>query len=189
MTVCVKKQLVSDRVLPRLKLFCTFSIGIEFLANKELVEYEIQEVALFTTSVILFSISFKNYFHKKIPILLFYFFVNSKICLQVDKISQARARVVFRRRMEYHLSNTIAPTFLLMLVGYLSFFFNVDDFTDRIMVALTSTLVIATLMSSIAEVRYVLLLTNWVLETRVSVCCNYTYYFIYRVYQKHSIGN
>ena len=55
--------------------------------------------------------------------------------------------------MEYHLSNTIAPTFLLMLVGYLSFFFNVDDFTDRIMVALTSTLVIATLMSSIAEVR------------------------------------
>ena len=74
--------------------------------------------------------------------------------LKVDKISQARARVVFRRRMEYHLSNTIAPTFLLMLVGYLSFFFNVDDFTDRIMVALTSTLVIATLMSSIAEVSY-----------------------------------
>ena len=56
--------------------------------------------------------------------------------------------------MEYHLSNTIAPTFLLMLVGYLSFFFNVDDFTDRIMVALTSTLVIATLMSSIAEVTH-----------------------------------
>ena len=114
------------------------------MANKELVEYEIQEVALFTTSVVFFF-SFQKFF----------LLVNSNFLLsKVDKISQARARVVFRRRMEYHLSNTIAPTFLLMLVGYLSFFFNVDDFTDRIMVALTSTLVIATLMSSIAEVRH-----------------------------------
>ena len=115
------------------------------MANKELVEYEIQEVALFTTSVVFFFFSFQKFF----------LLVNSNFLLsKVDKISQARARVVFRRRMEYHLSNTIAPTFLLMLVGYLSFFFNVDDFTDRIMVALTSTLVIATLMSSIAEVRH-----------------------------------
>ena len=108
------------------------------------MEYEIQEVALFTTSVVFFF-SFQKFF---LLILILISFLS-----KVDKISQARARVVFRRRMEYHLSNTIAPTFLLMLVGYLSFFFNVDDFTDRIMVALTSTLVIATLMSSIAEVR------------------------------------
>ena len=107
------------------------------------MEYEIQEVALFTTSVVFF------FFISKI---LFIDFNSNFLLSKVDKISQARARVVFRRRMEYHLSNTIAPTFLLMLVGYLSFFFNVDDFTDRIMVALTSTLVIATLMSSIAEV-------------------------------------
>ena len=115
------------------------------MANKELVEYEIQEVALFTTSVLVF------FFISKI---LFIDFNSNFLLSKVDKISQARARVVFRRRMEYHLSNTIAPTFLLMLVGYLSFFFNVDDFTDRIMVALTSTLVIATLMSSIAEVTH-----------------------------------
>ena len=139
------------------------------MANKELVEYEIQEVALFTTSVVFFF-SFQKFF-----VLVSSNFLLSK----VDKISQARARVVFRRRMEYHLSNTIAPTFLLMLVGYLSFFFNVDDFTDRIMVALTSTLVIATLMSSIAEVRHLklnLFFQFWSTYYYLTIFQNYIYY-------------
>ena len=133
------------------------------------MEYEIQEVALFTTSVVFFF-SFQKFF-----VLVSSNFLLSK----VDKISQARARVVFRRRMEYHLSNTIAPTFLLMLVGYLSFFFNVDDFTDRIMVALTSTLVIATLMSSIAEVRHLklnLFFQFWSTYYYLTIFQNYIYY-------------
>ena len=135
------------------------------------MEYEIQEVALFTTSVVFF---FFTSFQK------FFLLVNSNFLLsKVDKISQARARVVFRRRMEYHLSNTIAPTFLLMLVGYLSFFFNVDDFTDRIMVALTSTLVIATLMSSIAEVTHFalnLFFQFWSTYYYLTIFQNYIYY-------------
>jgi hypothetical protein len=90
-----------------------------FLANKELVEYEIQMVALQTTSV--------------------------------NNISRAMARVVFRRRMEFHVTNTFLQTFTLICVGYLSLFFAVDNFTDRIMVTLTTMLVVATVMSSISS--------------------------------------
>ena len=38
------------------------------------------------------------------------------------------------------------------MVGYLSFYFDIDNFTDRAMVVLTTMLVIATIISSIESV-------------------------------------
>ena len=61
---------------------------------------------------------------------------------------------MFRRRSEYHISTTLSQTFVLAIMGYLSFFFAVDNFTDRIMVTLTTTLVVATVMSSVSEVSF-----------------------------------
>ncbi len=69
----------------------------------------------------------------------------------VQGMSTAIVKIVFRRRMEYHVMNTMAQTLLLGLVGFLSFFFRVDNFTDRIMVTLTVQLVVATMMSSIQD--------------------------------------
>ena len=92
------------------------------LANKKLVEYEIQMVALYTKSK--------------------------------QNISRAMARVVFRRRMEFHVTNTFLQTFTLVCVGYLSLYFDVDNFTDRIMVTLTTMLVIATVSSSVSSVIF-----------------------------------
>ena len=69
-----------------------------------------------------------------------------------DSYSAAEVKVVFRRRMEYHVTNTFLQTFVLVSVGYLSFFFRVDNFTDRIMVTLTVMLVVATIMSTIQQV-------------------------------------
>ena len=66
--------------------------------------------------------------------------------------SEAVAKILFRRRMEYHVTNTLFQKFMLLLIGFLSFFFDLDDFTDRIMVTLTTMLVIATLTSSIQSV-------------------------------------
>lgn len=63
------------------------------------------------------------------------------------------AKVVFRRRMEFHVTNTFLQTFFLIWVGYLSLYFELDNFTDRIMVTLTTMLVVATVMSSISSVR------------------------------------
>ena len=61
--------------------------------------------------------------------------------------------LVFRRRMEYHINNTYLQTIILLGVGFLTLFFDVDNFTDRIMVTLTTMLVLATISSSIQAVR------------------------------------
>ena len=43
---------------------------------------------------------------------------------------------------------------VLVLIGYLSFYFDIENFTDRAMVVLTTMLVIATITSSIQAVSY-----------------------------------
>ncbi len=55
--------------------------------------------------------------------------------------------------MEYHVFSTILQTGILVLTGYITFYFSIDDFTNRIMVTLTSTLVLATVVSSVRDVR------------------------------------
>jgi len=83
-----------------------------------------------------------------------------------ENISEAAIKIVFRRRMEFHVTNTFLQTLILIGVGYMSYYFEVDNFTDRlegksycmylsftvtcrIMVTLTTMLVIATITSSI----------------------------------------
>ena len=120
--------------------------GVEFESRVDLVEYKIQMQDL-------------------------------KILTSKDDISVAQVRVVFQRKMEYHVANTflqvgnlklkqsqnsmkcplLLQTFVIMMVGYLSFYFEIDDFNDRIMVSLTTLLVVATMTSSIQAVRVPLL--------------------------------
>ena len=70
-----------------------------------------------------------------------------------NNISRAIYKIVFRRKMEYHVTNTFLQTFLLLCIGYMSYYFDVDNFSDRIMVTLTTMLVVATITSSIQSVR------------------------------------
>ena len=49
---------------------------------------------------------------------------------------------------------------VLVLIGYLSFYFDIENFTDRAMVVLTTMLVIATITSSIQAVSFVLTSSN-----------------------------
>ena len=63
-----------------------------------------------------------------------------------------RITVILRRRMEYHVFNTFLHVTILLLIGMLSLFFHTDNFSDRIMVTLTTLLVLVTLMSSIQGV-------------------------------------
>ena len=69
--------------------------------------------------------------------------------VSVNNISQAIVKIVFRRRFEFHVTNTFLQTLILMGVGYMSLYFHVDNFTDRIMVTLTTMLVVATITSAI----------------------------------------
>ena len=70
----------------------------------------------------------------------------------VNNISLGIVKFVFRRNMEFHVTNTFLQTFLLVCVGYFSYFFDVDNFSDRIMVVLTTMLVLATVTTSIQSV-------------------------------------
>jgi hypothetical protein len=67
-------------------------------------------------------------------------------------ISKARIQIVFQRRMEYHLTGSILQSFLLILIGFMTYFFAVDNFSDRIMVNLTTMLVLATINTSMSNV-------------------------------------
>ena len=67
----------------------------------------------------------------------------------VNHISRAIVKIVFRRNMMFHVTNTFLQTGLLVAVGGLTLFFAIDNFTDRIMVTLTTLLVIATVTASI----------------------------------------
>ena len=67
----------------------------------------------------------------------------------VNRISRAVVKIVFRRNMQFHVTNTFLQTFLLVAVGALTLFFAIDNFTDRVMVTLTTLLVIATVTASI----------------------------------------
>ena len=60
--------------------------------------------------------------------------------------------LVFQRKMEHHVFNIMFQTLMLKLIGFLTLFFDVANFTDRIMVTLTTMLVIATLSTSIQAV-------------------------------------
>nr|XP_045618175.1 uncharacterized protein LOC123770379 [Procambarus clarkii] len=53
-----------------------------------------------------------------------------------------------RRLHGYHLTNSFFPSILIFFISYATFFFQVEDFTNRIMIALTAQLVLAELFSS-----------------------------------------
>ena len=59
--------------------------------------------------------------------------------------------LVMRNMYTYYLTSTYIPTLLLVLISYLTFWFEVKDFSNRIMVALTSLLVLACLFSQISS--------------------------------------
>ena len=70
--------------------------------------------------------------------------------------STAKAMIVVQRQIEFHITNTIMQTFLLLSIGYLTLYFHVENFTDRIMVTLTTMLVITTITTSVQGV-----IKNW----------------------------
>lgn len=65
----------------------------------------------------------------------------------------------------FFVSSTYVPTFLMVLICYSTFFFEIEDFNDRIMVSLTALLVLATLFTQITtttpSTSYLKLLDVW----------------------------
>ena len=78
---------------------------------------------------------------------------------QIEKITSSTAldsnqttfnfTIIMQRLFTDQLITTFFPTCLLWLLAYFTLFITVDDFNDRIMVAVTALLVLAALLSSI----------------------------------------
>jgi len=68
-----------------------------------------------------------------------------------QEMSQAEVKIVFRRNIEYHVYGVFLQQLILLVVGFLTFFFEVTNFSDRTMVSLTLMLVIATISASIQQ--------------------------------------
>ncbi|KAK3860779.1 hypothetical protein Pcinc_033186 [Petrolisthes cinctipes] len=87
----------------------------------------------------------------------------------------------FRHLYGYYIISIYLPTLLLILISYATFFFNFDDFTDRIMVSVTALLVLSTFLStassSMARVSYFTLIDIWLSFSIVCVfiiCISHT---------------
>lgn len=57
--------------------------------------------------------------------------------------------IVLTNQYGYFITGAYVPTMLLVVISYLTFYFDLHDFTDRIMVSLTSLLVLAALFSQV----------------------------------------
>ncbi|KAF2367342.1 Neurotransmitter-gated ion-channel transmembrane domain, partial [Trinorchestia longiramus] len=59
--------------------------------------------------------------------------------------------LAFQNRSVYYVFYTFLPSLMLMVVGYMTFYFPLDDFQDRIMVALTAMLVQTTFFTQVGD--------------------------------------
>ena len=62
--------------------------------------------------------------------------------------SMAIVTIVLRRQTGFHSITTFAQTLVILLVAFVTFFFNIRNFSDRIMVNLILLLILSTLSSS-----------------------------------------
>ncbi|XP_068216480.1 uncharacterized protein [Palaemon carinicauda] len=73
--------------------------------------------------------------------------------------------LTFRNQYGYYIGNAVVPSLLMVSICYLCFLFDMPDFQDRIMVSLTSLLVLAALFSqtsqSIPKTAYLKLIDVW----------------------------
>ncbi|XP_042233816.1 uncharacterized protein LOC121874003 [Homarus americanus] len=97
--------------------------------------------------------------------LLEYELVNETLTARGNMSAAVQLRLVFQNQYGYYIGNAVVPSLLMATICYLTFFFDLDDFTDRIMVSLTSLLVLAALFTqtsqSIPKTAYLKLIDIW----------------------------
>ncbi|XP_045616941.2 uncharacterized protein [Procambarus clarkii] len=82
-------------------------------------------------------------------------------------------KLTFQNLSTFYITSTYVPTFIIVVIGYLVFFFPVDDFNERIMVALTALLVEAAFFTqtsaSIPQTAYLKLVDIWFVYCIISL--------------------
>lgn len=87
--------------------------------------------------------------------------------LTLDNYAAQRLELVLRNQYIYYISAAYVPSCMLLVISYLTYFFDVEDFSNRVTVALTSLLVLATLFSELVgglpKTSYLKLIDVWFL--------------------------
>ena len=65
------------------------------------------------------------------------------------KYAKMKVSLTFTRRWFYHGVNVFLQSVLLLIVSYMTFYYRVDNFQDRVMVSITTMIVIANVQSAI----------------------------------------
>ncbi|XP_037775243.1 uncharacterized protein LOC119572296 [Penaeus monodon] len=82
-------------------------------------------------------------------------FTPSRVCYSPEfdengNVTTISFKVLLQRRYGSYIFTTFGPCLVLTLIGYLTLFFGVDNFSDRIMVTLSCLIVVAALFAQIA---------------------------------------
>ena len=89
--------------------------------------------------------------------------------MKASTYSKFELKIVFRRLSVYHLLNIYLRTLLLVFTACITLFFDVSNFSDRIMVSLTvilvATTLITTFQASLPPTAYYKLIDGWLLFT------------------------
>ena len=82
-------------------------------------------------------------------------FVVSNVTMEEGRQNVTRSEIEITinlaRQYTYHLSQSFFQSWLLGFLAYLTFWIDIQDFTDRFMGSLTALLVLASLMSTLTE--------------------------------------
>jgi len=84
-----------------------------------------------------------------------------------DTFSRARIKIMFKRQWVYHLVTVFFQSVLLIGVAYMTFYFKMSNFQDRVMIAITTMMVVATIQSSINKMvpktSYIKMIDIWLI--------------------------
>ena len=67
-----------------------------------------------------------------------------------DDEAWVQVNITLFNRYVFYVTNTYVPSFILLVIGYMTFYFSIHNFNERIMVSLTSLLVETTLLSQVS---------------------------------------
>jgi len=116
---------------------CPDCTGGEYLGNRNLVEYLVGDIVMEDLG---------NY---------------------TEVFGRARVKILFKRRWFYHLITVFFQSVLLIFVSYMTFYFKISNFQDRVMIDITTMMVVATIQSAINKMvpktSYIKMIDVWLL--------------------------
>ncbi|XP_042857879.1 uncharacterized protein LOC122244123 [Penaeus japonicus] len=95
--------------------------------------------------------------------------------LTLDNYAAQKLELVLRNQYIYYISAAYVPSCMLLVISYLTYYFDVEDFSNRVTVALTSLLVLATLFSELVgglpKTSYLKFIDIWFLGCIIANFC------------------